>query len=234
MVDYARLAAEPEVESLEYIEKCLKDLKKLLGQFAKATVTQIHLFVEDFTSKKEGLAQILKNATIDKQNKAKIEVYKSQFKELCITFDQIHNSLQAKYSGNEFGTNGSFPSSLVEYDHLAFQDEEELKKAEALERGEKIREVHKDFVMVNQMFVDVKGIVDEQGNMLGNAERNVEVAVKQTEVAGNEPEKAQEHQKSARRKMCWIMVGLLILIAVAAGFIFRNLNDVLNFFKGIF
>jgi len=123
-------------------------------------------------------------------------------------------------------------------DHYAFDDEENVRQTEnkrlldqqfhSLEqerifqddyvrrRNEEIKEIEKQVIEVNEMFVDVSNLVQEQGHMIDNIESNVEKTSHDTKAATVELKKASEYQKSYRSKLCVLVLIILIIAGVAA------------------
>lgn len=84
-----------------------------------------------------------------------------------------------------------------------------------------IQEQHRDIIRIEQslaelhsLFVDMAALVDMQGEVLNNIEKNVSKAVSYTEQGVKELQKASKYQKKARKKMCILII--LILIVAAA------------------
>jgi len=69
---------------------------------------------------------------------------------------------------------------------------------------------------VNALFTDLATLVDQQGVMIDNIESNIEDTRVHTSEAVKEVTKASNYQKSARSKMCWLALIIVIVMAVIA------------------
>jgi len=87
------------------------------------------------------------------------------------------------------------------------------------ERDEDIKQLETQMKGLQEVFVDVATMIQEQGVMLNTVEDNVEVAVNKTTEGVAELKQASEYQKSARNKMCCILL-LVVLILAALGIVF--------------
>jgi len=83
-------------------------------------------------------------------------------------------------------------------------------------RNEEIKEIEKQVIEVNEMFVDVAHLVQEQGQMIDNIESNVEKTSHDTKSANVELKKASEYQQSYRSKLCVLVIIILVIAGVAA------------------
>lgn len=73
---------------------------------------------------------------------------------------------------------------------------------------------------VNEIFMDLATLVEEQGTMIDNIESNIVTAEKHTEQGTSELRKASDYQKKARKKLCYLLLCLAVLCAIAAGAIY--------------
>jgi len=80
-------------------------------------------------------------------------------------------------------------------------------------RNADLQKVEASIVALHQMFVDMQLLVQTQGELLDNIEYNVAETVQQTEAAHVELVQAREHQKSAGKKVCCIIVLVLAILA---------------------
>lgn len=63
-------------------------------------------------------------------------------------------------------------------------------------------------------------LVEEQGDMIDNIESNVASTEQNTKEGTAELRKANEYQKSSRKKLCWLLLCIVILCGVVAGVYF--------------
>jgi syntaxin 1A/syntaxin 1B/2/3 len=97
------------------------------------------------------------------------------------------------------------------------------KHAEASHAYQLIQEQHRDILRIedslmelHSMFVDMAALVDMQGEVLNNIEKNVSKALDYTEKGVEELKKASKYQKAARKKMCIIIIIVLVIAIIIA------------------
>jgi len=128
-----------------------------------------------------------------------------------------------KESANNSGTFGNTrsqvdmeetPDPRRQEEQIKFQQLEEATDFNVKliqERDQNIREVEKAVIEVNEIFVDLASLVQEQGTMIDNIESNIVEAHHQVESGTQELHKASNYQKSARGKMC-ILAGIIVTV----------------------
>jgi syntaxin 7 len=82
------------------------------------------------------------------------------------------------------------------------------------ERDAAIRDIETAVVQVNEIFRDLANLVQEQQGMIDNIEVNVQSAHSNAEKAVGELHQAAKYERSARTKMCIILVIAMIALAV--------------------
>ncbi|KAG0237459.1 hypothetical protein BGW41_008401 [Actinomortierella wolfii] len=100
-------------------------------------------------------------------------------------------------------------------------NELEYNESMIAQREEEIREIEQGIAELNEVFRDLGTMIHEQGSMLDSIESNVMSASMATQTAAEELVKASEHQKSARKKSCYLMiivtfVTLIVVLALLA------------------
>ncbi len=89
-------------------------------------------------------------------------------------------------------------------------------------RNAEIRQLEESIVQLHQLFVDMQIMVEAQGELLNNAEYDIGETKINTQAAHEELVEAREHQKSARKKKCWITVlCVAIVLTIAVGLLIR-------------
>eukprot|EP01028_Stygiella_incarcerata_P009872 TRINITY_DN485_c0_g1_i2.p2 TRINITY_DN485_c0_g1~~TRINITY_DN485_c0_g1_i2.p2 ORF type:complete len:304 (+),score=123.93 TRINITY_DN485_c0_g1_i2:173-1084(+) len=90
---------------------------------------------------------------------------------------------------------------------------------EAKENYLMIEDQHRDILRIeeslaelHQIFVDMAALVEMQGDVLENIMKNVSKSVSYTEAGLKEVIKAEEYQKKARRKMCYLIIIALVIM----------------------
>ncbi|KAM8831899.1 syntaxin-7 isoform 1-T3 [Spinachia spinachia] len=86
------------------------------------------------------------------------------------------------------------------------------------ERELSIRQLESDITDVNDIFKDLGMMVHEQGDMIDSIEANVESADVNVQSATQQLSRAADYQRSSRKKMC-ILVIVLLVLAVIIGLI---------------
>eukprot|EP01117_Protostelium_nocturnum_P002071 TRINITY_DN12712_c0_g1_i1.p1 TRINITY_DN12712_c0_g1~~TRINITY_DN12712_c0_g1_i1.p1 ORF type:complete len:270 (-),score=52.92 TRINITY_DN12712_c0_g1_i1:40-849(-) len=84
------------------------------------------------------------------------------------------------------------------------------------ERNEDIRKLEKDMQQLNEVFIDVARIIDEQGHMITTIEDNTFHAANNTEEGTNQLRQASTYQRSSRSKLCCLLL-ILVLVLAALG-----------------
>lgn len=98
------------------------------------------------------------------------------------------------------------------------QTEADLSLDEIREREAAIRKLESDIVDVNEIFKDLAIMVHEQGDVIDSIEANVDSAAVHVESGNVHLEKARNYQKASRKKMC-ILIIILLVVAIALGLI---------------
>jgi t-SNARE complex subunit (syntaxin) len=92
------------------------------------------------------------------------------------------------------------------------------------ERDETIAQVEKDMNELNSMFREAGEMIVEQGVVLEEADRNMEVSVKETKRAADDMGEANKLQQKAKDKlvlMCILIVVVLVLVSlVVLGYLY--------------
>eukprot|EP00296_Roombia_truncata_P000617 JP436298.1.p1 GENE.JP436298.1~~JP436298.1.p1 ORF type:complete len:291 (+),score=67.66 JP436298.1:109-873(+) len=84
-----------------------------------------------------------------------------------------------------------------------------------------IQEKHKDILKLessiselHQLFLDMSVLVETQGELLDQIEYSVQQSVAYTEKGVKELDKAKEYHASARKKMCAIIVCIIVILCI--------------------
>jgi len=99
---------------------------------------------------------------------------------------------------------------------MAIENERDFNDAMIHDREEGIKQIEATITEVGGIFQDLAQIVHEQGYMIDNIESNVEDTSAHTAEAVVQLTQASKHQRSARTKMCWLALILVIVLAVIA------------------
>lgn len=93
---------------------------------------------------------------------------------------------------------------------MQIQGEAELDIEMIREREEALKQLESDIVDVNDIFKELAILVHEQGEVIDSIEANVDSTAVHVETANVQLEKAKSYQKAARKKMCCVLVVLLV------------------------
>ncbi|XP_034383889.1 syntaxin-7 [Cyclopterus lumpus] len=86
------------------------------------------------------------------------------------------------------------------------------------ERETSIRQLESDITDINDIFKDLGMMVHEQGDMIDSIEANVETADVHVQNATQQLSRAAAYQRSSRKKIC-ILVMVLLIVGVVVGLI---------------
>ncbi|XP_035235408.1 syntaxin-2 isoform X1 [Anguilla anguilla] len=111
----------------------------------------------------------------------------------------------------ESGNPAIFTSDIISDSQITRQalNEIESRHKDIIRLESSIKELH-------NMFVDMAMLVETQGEMINNIEKNVTNAVEYIGHAKEETKKAVRYQKKARRKYLIIAIAVFVLLAVIA------------------
>ncbi|KAL6074512.1 Syntaxin-22 [Balamuthia mandrillaris] len=97
---------------------------------------------------------------------------------------------------------------------LQLENDRDFQNALIEEREQGIREIESTIQEVNEIFIDLANLVNEQAPMIDNIESHIDSSVSSTSRGVVELRKAAAYQRSARTKLCFLI--LLILAIVVA------------------
>jgi len=189
---------------------------------------------EECTSLCKSTTQILKRIHVHPQDKVKYERLINQLNAIVTRCQKlIQESIQKERVMpllSSSGSRGSFPPIAQQQHQEDDRDEEErvfqskLKKLEAesmevdaaiiQERNREMQQLEKELISLNEVFVDVAHMIQEQGEDITTIEQQTSSAAAYTEEGTTEIRKANEYQKSARKKLCCIAVLVTVILLV--------------------
>jgi t-SNARE complex subunit (syntaxin) len=217
---YRKLSSGGDSFDFDYddISKNLKQFGTKIKEYKKSDSSNKKAINVQISKIQGHLKEIFKRprATKDKSN---LETLEKQFKELISEYEKC-------FSSSSDSTYDDKPEEdlqelgIEEKESLAYNDSIQLKKEEISERKEKIENLHKDFIVINEMFKDTAMMVKEQGEMLENADKNVDVAIKETGKGVDELVLADGYQRSAKKKLGCICIIAFIVVGVLCAILF--------------
>ncbi|CAI9783366.1 unnamed protein product [Fraxinus pennsylvanica] len=86
--------------------------------------------------------------------------------------------------------------------------------AEIQERHDAVQDLERKLLELQQVFLDMAVLVDEQGDMINNIESHVSSAVDHVQSGNVALQKAKSLQKNSRKWMCIAILILLIIVAI--------------------
>ena len=95
---------------------------------------------------------------------------------------------------------------------------------EVQERHQDLMKIEKSLVEMQQLFLDLSLLVNQQGDMIARIDTNVNSAVDYTEKGVQEMDKALQQQKKNRKRMCYssvCMLFILIILGVVLGSVLK-------------
>ncbi len=92
------------------------------------------------------------------------------------------------------------------------------------ERHQDLMKIEKSLVEMQQLFLDLSLLVNQQGDMIARIDTNVNQAVDYTEKGVQELDGALKQQKKNRKRMCYssiCMLFVLIILAIVMAQVFK-------------
>ncbi|EGC38378.1 hypothetical protein DICPUDRAFT_148991 [Dictyostelium purpureum] len=137
-------------------------------------------------------------------------------------------SNNSTFQGGYYDEQEDESQSLMESSRMQqlkqIESEREYQNSIIQERDEGIRKIEQSIVEINEIFLDLSNIVAEQGVMINTIEASLESTAMNTKEGVVHLQKASQHQRSSRTKMCWIALILLIVAAVLGIILFFTLR----------
>eukprot|EP01083_Nonionella_stella_P222244 793262_1 len=82
------------------------------------------------------------------------------------------------------------------------------------DREDSIRDIEHEIGLVNEVFKDLANLVEDQGMVIDHIEQNIVDTLQQSKDGTRDVHIAARHQRASRKKMCVILVILVIVFAV--------------------
>ncbi|OMJ70143.1 hypothetical protein SteCoe_31941 [Stentor coeruleus] len=212
-------------DALKEFEQKLKELKRLQADATSKSTKEAKKIImekqDDLINLGNRIRAFLKLqvSTNEKQIfnslKKTAENLLNQYKELEKSFDSYNPYEKPKTDEEDDDIGPGF----VEHEGISFKDANEISGDLLQERQENIQNLHKDFVEVNHLFKEVATLVEQQGEMLDESDKNVDTAVKETARANVELETANTYQRSAKKKALCIFIIVLCVVGALIGIV---------------
>eukprot|EP00002_Diphylleia_rotans_P002482 TRINITY_DN11561_c0_g1_i1.p1 TRINITY_DN11561_c0_g1~~TRINITY_DN11561_c0_g1_i1.p1 ORF type:complete len:302 (-),score=79.23 TRINITY_DN11561_c0_g1_i1:196-1101(-) len=141
------------------------------------------------------------------------KVHRERLREKMVRQYQIVNPDASKGDIQEVLENGL--SRRDNYFATPRQKETQKLLDEIIERHDHIQKLEASISELHQLFVEMQILVESQAELLNKIEENVMKSVSYTERGVKELKQANHYQKMSRKKMCFLMICLLIMLIVA-------------------
>lgn len=86
--------------------------------------------------------------------------------------------------------------------------------ADIQSKNKDIQHLEQNIEELAKMFMDMSLLVETQGALLNEVEYNTKKTVETAEAAHEEVVSARNYQRSARKKLCWVLIILAIIIVI--------------------
>lgn len=222
MTSYQALPNQVSV-SLPYISKNLKEMSSLIKKLKSTNLQSQPALLSSITSISFNLSDIFQSQKPKPEEKSSFEALRKQYLELKAILTELESTIQRRSQRVSEGKSIISSDGLIQYEELAYKNELDLENEVMNEKYEEVEKVHKEILALNEIFKDVAVMVNEQGEMLKQVDKNVENAEKNTGKASKELVDAQEYQSKARRKLCIIFCILSIIVCVVIGFTYKDI-----------
>lgn len=216
MTAYNRLSSEIDVQAslVREFNTKVRRLKDLTSQGpsrgTQAQITEEH--DSTFKLSKEILNSFRRN-TPNRNQKLQHDKLAKEFEGLLTQFNAITKNVLTNQK------------EIVEREKKVEEEDPEMLKIKTVghldevvlkERREVIGILEKDMTEVNSMYKEVAEMIDDHGVMLEEADKNADVAVKETGRAVEAMGKANQYQRSAKDKLVIICILIVIIMVFLA------------------
>lgn len=226
MASYKAIPA-PDSISLHYISKNLKEMSSLIKKLKSSKPSSQSALISEISSVSSNLSDIFQSQKPKQADKSSFEALKKQYFDLHSIYVELESSLQRRSKIVSERMSVISVDGLAQHDELVYNTEYEIEENIINEKYNEAEKVHEKILALNEIVKDVALLVNEQGEMLKDVEKNVDNAEKNTDKANQELIKAQDYQSRARRKCCIVLCVILIITMVLLGFTYK---DILRFF----
>ncbi|XP_041044865.1 syntaxin-7-like [Carcharodon carcharias] len=206
----------------------LQQKQQLVNHLAKETERNI----KEFGS--------LKYANEQRQRKLMKDRLVAEFTTALTNFQRIQREAAEKEkefvarvrAGSRLSTNDSQrDGNLVSLESQdQFQDQVEdgitVEELELIkERESAIKQLESDILDINEIFKDLGMMIHEQGDLVDSIEANVETAEVHVHQANQQLSRAADYQRKSRKKMCMLIVVLVVLSVIVGVIIWASVRQ---------
>ncbi|XP_035241240.1 syntaxin-1A isoform X8 [Anguilla rostrata] len=223
-------APNPDEKTKAELEELMTDIKKLANK-VRSKLKSIQHSIEQEEGQNRSSADLrirkTQHSTLSRKFVEVMSEYnatQSDYRERCKGRIQRQLEITGRNTTNEelesmleSDNPAIFTSGIIMDSNISEQamNEIETRHTEIIKLENSIRELH-------DMFMDMAMLVESQGDLVNNIEKNVRSAEEYVEKAKEETKKAVKYQSKARRKMicvgiCLAVALAILIIALAAG-----------------
>jgi len=195
-----RLKLQKELNSAETITN------KMMGDIAR---------IENRT--KRGKLQTQLTKTKKEIEELRKDVEKEQRLNSISQANYIVNS-ESNLSGNAWDSPEVGRPADQSIEFQSFQGDQKA----AEEREAAIYQIQKDTEEIAEVFQDLQDMVEDQGVAIDDLEANVEQTAMNVQMGRQELDKAAEYQKAKRKKMCMLLLCLIVIGGILAAILATN------------
>ncbi|XP_072271829.1 syntaxin-2 isoform X2 [Pyxicephalus adspersus] len=215
-------APNPEDKTKDDLESLNKEIKSIANKVGKKLKSIEQTFDQDENANRSSV-----NLRI---RKTQHTVLSRKFGEVMIEYNETQIQFRERSKGRiqrqleitgktttddeleemlESGNPSIFTSDIISDSQITRQalNEIESRHKDIMKLESSIRELH-------DMFMDIAMLVETQGEMINNIEKNVENAADYIEHAKEETKKAVKYQSKSRRKMIFIIICVAVLVLI--------------------
>ncbi|KAG8597453.1 hypothetical protein GDO81_002284 [Engystomops pustulosus] len=210
-------APNPEEKTKDELENLNKEIKSIANKVRTKLKAIAQTIDQDENANKSSV-----NLRI---RKSQHTVLSRKFGEVMIAYNETQIQFRERSKGRiqpgktttdeeleemlESGNPSIFTSDIISDSKITRQalNEIESRHKDIMKLESSIRELH-------DLFMDIAMLVETQGEMINNIEKNVENAVDYIEHAKEETKKAVKYQSKSRRKMIFIIICVVVLLLI--------------------
>ncbi|XP_066467299.1 syntaxin-7 [Tiliqua scincoides] len=234
--------AQRITSNIQKITQCTAEIQRVLNQLG--TPQDTHELQQQLQQKQQYTNQLAKETdkyikefgslpSISEQRQRKIQKDRlvNEFTTALTNFQRVQR--QAAEKEREFvarvrassRVSGGAPEesyregTLVSWDNQAQVQDEEITEDDIRlieERESAIRQLESDIMDINEIFKDLGMMIHEQGDVIDSIEANVETAEVHVQQANQQLSRAADYQRKSRKKMCILILVVLVGAAILA------------------
>ena len=186
--------------------------KKLVKDFQQQA-NNFESVARDFTQREDQFRRRLSEESLDRQDRP--TCFSGFDAEWGVGNNSLHNNLGAG-TGMEEEEEEPMTEEEKHLHQQLVQQELDVNEVLIQERKEEMQNVHSKIVQVNDIFQDLAGMIEDQGDQVEQIRGDLQFASKKTEAGVKELDKANDYQKSSTKKLacCGIFIFVAVVVVV--------------------